>query len=156
MGKDDIVFLPSREKVIETIKKFQTDSTLQWIFFAYQEADPSTKLNKGNSNSVELAKTGNEPLDKNQLETLRDVTKNDESITSYLSPFSANYFIARIDANRYIFINWIGSKTKTLQKTRVMTHRLELKSLAEKLLSMSFVFDHNGIDEFEKLVRLVD
>lgn len=159
---DQIDFVPSKEAISTQIKNFQSDSTLQWLFFAYQELDASNNNNnksKGVSNKIEIARIGQEPLDKTQLEQLRDSSNNSssqESITGYLTPFSFNYFIVRIDANRYIFINWIGTKTKTLMKTRAMTHRMEIKSLAEKLLSMNFVFDHNGVDEFDKLLRIVE
>ncbi|KAG2377782.1 hypothetical protein C9374_008867 [Naegleria lovaniensis] len=155
---DQIDFVPSKEAISTQIKNFQSDSTLQWLFFAYQELDASNNNNKskGVSNKIEISRTGHEPLDKTQLEQLRNTSSAQESITGYLTPFSFNYFIARIDANRYIFINWIGTKTKTLMKTRAMTHRMEIKSLAEKLLSMNFVFDHNGVDEFDKLIRIVE
>ena len=151
---DEIDYIPSKEAIIEEIKKFQVDTSIQWLLFGYQEMSVDSKLPKGVSNKIELLRSSNDVLDTHQLELLRD-SNTVETINGVLSPFSSNYFIVRIDSNRFIFINWLGAKTKALMKTRVMAHRLELKSLAEHLLKISFVFDHNGVDEFDKLSSLV-
>ncbi|KAL9652257.1 hypothetical protein ABK040_011917 [Willaertia magna] len=149
MSKDSINFSPSREVIQEEISSFGKDESQCWMLFGYVE----NQLLKGVTNTISLLKKSSTPLTHSEIDAIRN---DSDSISGILSPSSSNYFIIRTKPNRYAFVQWLGNKTRALQKTKALAHRTELKDFAEKILLIPFASECNGVNEIEKLSQFVD